>query len=184
MNKKLDNKYSYALIVGVSTFVGVLVLIFAIIKPLYIKSSELRAEQKTKEAKLAMLKEKKSKLEELKDREDELIKDSKKVESALPTNDEAGRLFIQLDAITNKSGGLIKSVNQSSNLTTSNVGSTGIKKISFNSSSDFSTYFGFKDFVEKSEDALRIVEIAGLNLSSSETGSISATIIANTYARN
>jgi Tfp pilus assembly protein PilO len=179
VDKNKNKKYNYAIIVGAVTFVGLIIVVFAIIRPLYLKSQALTAEVKAKQATLDQLKDKKQKLAALKDREAELKQDAETVQAALPDSAEVGRLFIQINEMVKATGGNVSSVSGSP----VPQGDTGvISKVNYTVPVSFPNYFNFKDFVIKSEQALRLFDITDFSISTAN-GSVSSSLSANTYVR-
>jgi Tfp pilus assembly protein PilO len=188
-NKITKNKYFYSVTVIILTVVVTLGLFFLLIMPFFNKAKELTAETSLKKQELEKLEEKKSKLEELKTREEELKLQAEKVENALPTEKDVGRLFIQLDNLARGNGGTVASVSEGGNVTTTKVtpdtgeGGPTIERVSYTFPVDFGTYFNLKDFVTKSETALRLLAIKGLTINASNEGKIGSNFSIDTYIR-
>jgi hypothetical protein len=181
VEKKMNKKYNYALIVGGLTFLGILLATFLVVRPLYLSAGKLTKEAGSKQANLDKLKDKKTKLEELKSKEAELKADSDTVAAALPEGKDAGRLFIQFDELVKSSAGQVKSVSEGSNATTTQaIGS--VNAVSYTVPVTMPDYFSLKNLIAKSESALRLINIDTLNIKSSN-GAIDATLNVVTFTR-
>jgi len=190
-NRITKHKYFFSTAVFAATGIAAFILFFVVISPFFSKAQELTDEAKAKQDELSYLEDKKVKLEALKSREEDLKKDAELVRNALPEQKDVGRLFIQLDNMAKTSGGNLNAVTESSGAlaaatTTDTVGSpsVGIQKITYTLPIDFKDYFGFKDFINKAESALRILAVEDFSLNASGTGGVSATINAATYVRS
>lgn len=185
-NKNFE-KYKYALIVGVSTLIGALVLLFLVISPLYSKVTTTGDELDQAKQELTALENKKSKLDELKDRESELVAEAAKVSDALPTAEEVGRLFIQLDALATTSGGVLESVDKVTATTaidSTDLTASGITTSSYDLKLTFPSYYNLKNFISSSESALRLVSIDSFDISADETGILQVNLTINSYTRS
>lgn len=184
VNKNINKKYRYILIMSAVIFFGTLLSFFLVVKPLYNKSKTLNTEAKTKQANLDALEDKKAKLEALAVKEEQLKEDVKKVEAALPEASQVGRLFIQIDQIAKASNGVVKSVTESgAAASTTEVATTEtVSKLTYNSPLQFKNYFDFKNFITASETALKIMDITDFDINSKED--FSATLTSSTYVRN
>lgn len=183
VEKGKNKKYYYSIILGVCTLLGLLVGVFLIIRPLYSNSQKITKEYKEKTAILDELKDKKAKLEELKSKEEQLKADAEKVEAALPQAKDVGRLFIEVDQVAKESSGSVKSVSEGSGVNSTPT-SEGINKISYSVPASFPDYFKLKEFIMRTEQALRIVDISGLDMTTAQTGgAMDVKFTANTYVR-
>jgi Tfp pilus assembly protein PilO len=192
-NKVTKSKYFFSTTVFVVTGVAAVALFFVVILPFFNKAQELTAETKIKQTELKKLEDKKAKLEELKTREEELKKEAETVRNALPEQKDVGRLFIQLDNMAITSGGEIKSVTEGGSngvaqaATTTNVGSseTGIQKVKYAIPIEFRNYSGIKDFVTKTESALRICGIDDFSIMvSQDANGLTTSFNTTTFVRN
>ncbi|MCX6328225.1 MAG: hypothetical protein NTZ85_01740 [Bacteroidia bacterium] len=188
--KKGNKQYLFAITISLLIVFVIIAAFFLAIKPLYLKSKKISAELKVKQEQLQELKDKKVKLETLKDKEGQLKKDAENVKNALPSDSDVGRLFIQLDDIIKTSNGSTKSISGSSGTTTTAgtpmetiTNSVGITTTSYNTTVDFPSYFEFISFLNKMENALRLVTINNINVSANESGLISTTLDLVTYTR-
>lgn len=190
MNLNKDNffkSYGYAVILGLCTIFGAILVWFLIISPLYKSVGKAGKELASKEQQYTDLKDKKSKLDELKDKEAELKKQAAIVSNALPKDEEIGRLFIQLDALAKASNGKLRSVTKSNIATvtgdTSNLSASGITKTVYTLPLDLPTYFDLKSFIASSSSALRLFSIDDFNISASNAGALTVSLTANSYTR-
>ncbi|MEI7690740.1 MAG: type 4a pilus biogenesis protein PilO [bacterium] len=191
--KDIFNKTSFGYIIwlSVGTILVVLLLSFFVIKPSVNKAKTLSADVKVKKTELKALEDKKIKLDGLKDKEEELKADAETVKNALPEIKDAGRLFIQIDKLAKENGGVVKSINEGSTSETTNQGDvsqvpTGmldIQKLTYAAPIDFNSYFSFKEFLTKSESALRLVNIDSFSIKVNETGSLAVNLMVTTYVR-
>jgi len=185
---KFMKKYGYSVILGIVTVLGAIIVWFVIIGPLYANTQKSKAELEVKEAQYTALKNKKDKLDELKDKEDELKKQAATVTSALPKEEEIGRLFIQLDGLAKASNGKLKSVTKSTATTatgnTTNLSSAGITKTVYNMPIELPMYFDLKSFIANSQSALRLFNINDFNITATNAGMLTVNLTANSYTRN
>lgn len=189
----LNKKYLYFLSVISLTVLSVLLLFFLAIRPLYNSNKSFSAELKSKKENLTYLEDKKSKLDGLKSREAELNEDAKKVAAALPTEKDAGRIFIQFDQIANSVGAKLTSVSEAgsgssagstTSTTTTNVGA-GLTKISYSAPITLPGYSNFIDILNRAEGALRIFKIDNINLSADQSGAnMTTNLQVSTFVRS
>lgn len=189
----LNKKYLYFLTVISLTVLSVLLLFFLAIRPLYNSNKSFSAELKSKKENLTYLEDKKSKLDGLKSREAELNEDAKKVAAALPTEKDAGRIFIQFDQIANSVGAKLTSVSEAGSgssagsataTTTTNVGA-GLTKISYSAPITLPGYSNFIDILNRAEGALRIFKIDNINLSADQSGAnMTTNLQVSTFVRS
>ena len=183
------NNYTYLIWLGVGVILVAVLLSFFVIRPSISKAKSLNQEVKDKKTELTALEDKKSKLDKLKDKEDDLKTDAKTVQNALPDNKDAGRLFIQIDKLATENGGTVKSVSEGSDtgnqgdVSTTATGLAEIQKITYSAPIDFNSYFSFKDFLAKSESALRLTNIDSFSVKANETGTLSVDLNFTTYTR-
>jgi Tfp pilus assembly protein PilO len=184
---KFLKKYGFSLYMVVGQVVGVLLLTFLAVLPLYNKASSQTADATAKQAVLASLQKKKTTLDQLKGREQELTAAAEKVKDALPTSSDAGRLFIQIDQSVREAGGTIKSVSVGGNSATPSATDSsvsGVSTLSYSLPVSLPGYDNLKNFIISTNNALRLVKIDSLNISQSTSGSMEVTIGATTYTRN
>jgi len=190
-NNLFKTNYSYIIWVSLGTVVVVLLIAFLVIKPSISKAKTTNLELTARKTELQALEDKKSKLDTLKDKEEELKADAETVKNALPENKDAGRLFIQIDKLAKENGGTVKSVNEGSNtgsadqtgVASTATGLEGVQKLTYSAPIDFNSYFNFKDFITKSETALRLVNIDNFSIKSNETGLLATNLNFTTYVR-
>ncbi|MDD3678838.1 MAG: type 4a pilus biogenesis protein PilO [Patescibacteria group bacterium] len=179
-NSKLK-KNKYIIIILASTIIGAILLISLIGRPLY---SNLRAVgRELKEKKIVLEKEQDNlnTLRNLESQKEELIRKNEKVLAALPTDKDVSRLFVQYEAIAAKSGAKIDSVSEVS----ASEGSSRnelIYPVSYNVSLTAPNYNSFIESLKRMEDAVRILSVSSLNISSSEN-SITASFVVDTFMR-
>lgn len=183
------NKYVYAISLSVILVVGVILLSVFAIKPLFDGAKKVTTDVKNKQEELEKLENKKAKLEQLKDKETELKAQSEKISNALPQTKDVGRLFIQVNDIATGSGGSIKSVTESGAVAPSTTTTTqepigAVQKTVYTVPIDFGTYFDWKNFVNKVETALRLVNIGDYSVKASDSGGINSDVTITTYTRN
>jgi Tfp pilus assembly protein PilO len=185
---KILKTYKYSLSLGAITLVGAIAIGFLVISPLYKKTQSSATELAAKEVQYEELVVKKTKLDGLKDKEAELKKQAALVSDALPKDEEVGRMFIQLDALAKASNGSLKSVSKTtanvSTDTSADLSSAGITKTVYSLPLTLPTYFDLKSFIANADSALRLISINDLNISASDTGSITVNLTANAYTRN
>lgn len=186
----LKTNYAYIIWLSVGVVVVVILLSFFVIKPSINKAKTLNQDVTTKKAELQALEDKKSKLDSLKDKEDELKADAETVKNALPESKDAGRLFIQIDKLAKENGGTVKSVNEGTQVdpgqagvSSSATGLAGIQKLTYSTPIDFNSYFSFKDFITKSETALRLVNIDNYSIKANEAGLLNVNLNVTTFVR-
>jgi Tfp pilus assembly protein PilO len=184
MVKKDNSEYNFAILLGAGALVVGLILIFAIIKPLYDKNSEMRQEKTKREAELTRLQNREKVLLSLKDRAADIREDSERVSRALPTSSDIGRLFIQLDELAKVSGGNLKSVSESNSTTTGALVSPGVTATEYSLPMEMPSYFALKKFFESSEEALRLLSIDNIRIDANEAGAMSVNISAKAYKRS
>ncbi len=179
-NLKLG-KNKYIIIVLGSTLFGVIILISLIGRPLYSNLKE--TSEDLKERKIVLEKEQNnlSTLKNLESQKEDLIKKNEKVLAALPTNKDVSRLFVQYEAIAAKSGVKIDGVSEAST-SEETVGNELVYPVSYNVSLTAPNYSSFIESLKRMEDAIRILSISSLNISSSEN-SINASYVVNTFMR-
>jgi len=187
---KSNNKYNYAIMLGVAGFIGVVLISLFIIKPLYNNSAKLKLEASAKDARYQSLEKKKSSLSALKVKEAELKAQASVVADALPADKEVGKLFIQLDELVAQSSGTLQSVTEiegsldySGQTTSTETGLDSIQKYTYALPVLLPDYTSFKKFISKSESALRLFSIKSIDISAGDTGNINATVTANTFTR-
>ncbi len=176
-------KYNYAVIVASGAAVALLLAGIFIVKPLLETVGKMDKEKQAKSATLAEMKKRESVLLGLKDQEDQLTKDSETITNALPTQADIGRLFIQLDTLAKDSGGTLKSVSQTNTQAPAKSTFSGVAENTYSIPVEMPTYFALKQFIANSKDALRLLSIENLKISSTEAGQLSVSITAKSYAR-
>jgi Tfp pilus assembly protein PilO len=180
VNKEIIKKYQYSIIVAGATFIGAIILI-VVISQLYTKSKQVTAEANAKTVVLDQLKEKKTILDNLKNREAELKESSRKLAVALPEDKDIGRLFIQLNGLITETGGNVQGL--ANGTTTQSEISENLTKYTFTIPTNFSDYQTLKTFFVKSKQALRLINISALSISSPNGGPVDASITVNAYSR-
>lgn len=189
--KFTQGKYFYSTVVIALTVVVTIALFFLVISPFFSKAQSLTADAKVKQEELDKLEAKKAKLDELKSREEELKANAEKVRNALPEEKDVGRLFIEFDNMAKATGGTIKVVSEGGGSTgsapgqtsSSDIGSTGIQKITYTIPVTFKDYFGLKDFVNRTETALRLLKINGYQITVNDTG-VTGNFTADSFVRS
>ncbi len=184
MVKEQVIKYNYAAIVAGGTVAALLFAGIFVMKPLIETVGKMDKEKQVRAATLADMKKRESVLLGLKDQEDQLTKDSETITNALPTQADIGRLFIQLDTLAKESGGTLKSVSQTNKQEASKSTFSGVIENSYSIPVEMPTYFALKEFISNSKDALRLLSIENLKISSTDTGQLSVGITAKSYARS
>lgn len=181
MAKVNFGKYNYAAIVVGAIVVGSLLASLVVIKPLASNLINLNKKNKEKSIQLQELQAKEQVLLEKKDQEAQLAEDSETVSNALPSENEIGGLFIQLDAIAKASGGSLKSVMQTTGGTSGM--SKNIVENSYSIPLEMPTYFALKQFMTSADSALRLLTIESMKIDASDSGSLTVNLIAKSYAR-
>lgn len=177
--------YSVFLIIGV--FIITLLLVFLGIRPLLSNNKKLQGEVVAKRAELSKLEKKKMILENLKKKETEIKNDKEKVKTSLPSDKDLPKLLIQINGLVGGSGMPLKNLS----LRESQVSSSETKdKEKASGISDFEatitssgTYGNFKDFLAKAENALRLVNVNGFSISTSQGDALDLSIDLKTYFR-
>lgn len=188
---KEGKKYNYAITVGAVTFIGSVLAILFILKPLYVNFTILKNEASAKNKKYEDLVTRKDNLDSMKSREKELKEKAVVVSSVLPEEKEVGRLFIQLDKVAVNSSGNLQSVSELN----SNTGFTGnsviaetpivgVTKYSYSLPVSFENYVSFKKFVIDAGSALRLFNIKTFTVIADNAGKVNASVIADTYVRD
>ncbi|MEI6266826.1 MAG: hypothetical protein WCP14_02975 [bacterium] len=189
-DKEIFNHYKYAIITGLAAFFIFIFTVFIIIIPLYQTAS---AKAKEAEAALVLLKETQEKeavLNNLKSQGDELKKTSELLATALPISNDVGPLFIQLSALIVQNGGKVKGIagaagNELVATTTEQITSmVNLNKYTYVLPIEFSSYSKLKTFIDDAKQALRLIEISSITISSSDKEKINATITVVTYTRS
>ncbi len=175
MNKKFEKYYWIAGTVGVTLVVFILVIVFIIV-PSFENISQVSSDLKNQKANLNVLEKKLATLKDLKVKEDELKKQSGIVYRAIPTKQEVGDSFIQLDGLIHEAGGSNQKVagsNGTNNASTSSSTSSsseqislppGVKTLVYTTDITFPAYQNFKDLLVNSEDALRFVHLSDFKI--------------------
>lgn len=188
LDEKNMQKYKYFLTLLGITVVGTIAVWFLVLSPLIKTTSSAGTELKSKQTEYDSLVAKKNKLDTLKDQEAELKAKAETVSNALPSSEEIGRLFIQLDGLAQSSNGKLKSVTKVSTTTedasASNLASAGITKNVYSLPLDLPSYFDLKSFIANSQSALRLFSINDFSISASDSGALTVGLTANSYTRN
>ena len=183
MVKNDTNDYQYASVLGVSVLVGVIIISLFILRPLYAKNIEMRAEKNKRTVALEALQERERVLLGLKDKAEEIKEESERVSKALPASDDIGRLFIQLDELAKISGGDLSGVSSENSTASDSVTSAGVGVTRYSLPLEEPSYFAFKKFLESSEEALRLLSINDVRVDSSESGILSINLNVESYTR-
>lgn len=192
-DKSRNNKYTYAVVLSVVLVLGVVLLSLFVIKPLFADAQKVTKEVKDKKTELTKLQDKKAKLEALKDKEEELKKQAATISNALPESKDIGRLFIQINDIATGSGGTVKSVAESGSATagatttatpTTQTTFGNVQQSIYTIPIDFGSYFDWKNFVTKTETALRLVSIGDFTVNATDSGTMTSSVTITTYTRN
>ncbi len=184
-DKDKFDKYRYSVTLGVVTFLGVVISIFAVIMPMYQNASKVNQEEKVTKLELDAQKRRQARLDELITEKDSLDRESKLLSTALPSGKDVGPLFIQLSQLIVDTGGDIKGISGDSNQGATAGGSSlvGLQKYTYTIPISFNDYSSLKSFINESKKALRLIDIGSIVVSAPETGKIDATVTLNTYAR-
>jgi hypothetical protein len=183
-DKEKIKKYYYALAVGGATFVGAIILLI-VINQMFAQSKKLTAEAVVKTQKLTQLQAKKAILDNLSSKETELKANALALSSALPEDKDIGRLFIQMNGVITDAGGSIKGIaggSPSDTATSSTIGNT-LKKYSFTLPVNLANYDAVKSLLAKAKQALRLMDVTSISMSSPDGGTMDANITINTYSR-
>lgn len=174
-------KYRYAIILGLVTFFGALLLSFLAVKPLYDSAVATTKNVNDNQEKLNVLNKRLTTLKDLSKREQEIRDEEKKISQALPQGDEVGRLFIQVDQLVGSTGG--KSSGYSKGALSTLTNDPNLVVLTSSLSADFPSYFNLKDFIGKANSALRLLNISGLNVRAADNGQVNVSINTTTYSR-
>ncbi len=163
--------YYYPVVIIVITFIIALLFIFLGIRPLIKSNKRLTTEVTTRKSQLSQLEKKKEVLVNLKAKEAEVESDKEKIKAALPSDKDLPKLLVQITGLSNDSGLLLKSITLKEDATKTSSGESESEE-TISEISDFEAslnttgiYSNFKDFLTKAENALRLVNINGFNLS-------------------
>ena len=182
IDKQKIKKYNYAIILGSITFFGS-VIALVIVSQMIGQARKIKSEVDQKTAVYKQLSDKKDILDSLSSRETELKKNAETLATALPEDKDVGRLFIQLTGLVSESGGSIRGITAgSAEASVTDVGST-LNKYSLTLPITFNNYESVKTFFDKTDNALRLMSISSISLSSENGGTTNANITINTYSR-
>ena len=181
------NDYLYAYIFGIGAFLIILILIFAVGRPLYNDTVKNQAELKVKQQELAFLENRLDILKELDGKKAELMAQNQKVLSALPVDKDVARLFVQVENIASQNGISITSVSDNSGATTANSSGSGnttvgIKRVTYKIDGQANSYQATKDAIAKIESALRVVSIPQIDINGAN-GKLTINFTVETYVR-
>lgn len=183
--EKKHYKYLIAVLAG-AIIISIIIAVF-IIKPLYNLNSKSAKDIQEKKEVLSILEDKLGTLKGLKSKEEELNAEKKKVLHALPEDKDIPRLFVQLENMISSTGAIVESADESSE--GGAVGSSAeiatmqdINNYKYSINFSTSTYESIKSVIVNTEEALRLVGVDNIKISSSD-GGFSVGITINTYAR-
>lgn len=156
----------------------ILVAVFFILKPLFIKVSSLQVEMKNEQAKHQALLEKINTLQALKGEYEKLEKEAIMANAAIPSEEGVGELFVQLENLAKSTGLSLKSFKKEKPQTQSpSPGGQGSLSEDFSglNSFDFTlttagTYISFKNFLEALEKNIRPLKINSINFNKPSFG--------------
>jgi Tfp pilus assembly protein PilO len=181
-DKGFVEQYKYAVLVGAGSLVIALVLIFMVGSPLWKSYKESSRVLTEKKAVLAKLEQKLEKLKNLKSQEADLKTKNEKVVSALPTDKDVSRLFVQFENIASQNKYTIDSVSEGG--AASGTNSTEfVKPVSYTVTGNVTDYASFKGALLSLEKALRILNVSNISLNNLDDG-LSGTLTVSTYVRN
>ncbi len=179
-----------------SKYVWLIVSIFAIVFivtvsiPAFIiptgKSiSRHQKELRAKKTDLQTVVDKLNRLKELDQEKEELEENSLVVMNAFPTKKEVGDIFIQIETIANETGSLVNSVkgaeaeidpnNPALEMT---VATTYVLEVTFQG------YPNFKEYLSKTENALRFVTLDKFSVGKTDQGAFNVSLNYKAYYRN
>lgn len=173
----------FAIVAGV--FIG---------RPVYLNLTNVNLELEESKAKLARMEAKLSALKTLEARKEELEKNNQLLIEALPESRDIPRLFYQIGSIGGLTGIAIDSVGSTeTNVATTTITEEGqtatveskpITLMQYSIKAKTSSYENVKLFLDKTEDALRVLSIEQIDITRGEDGQISLEIKVNTYKRS
>lgn len=176
-------EYKYSVLVGVGSFILFMALIFAVGKPLWTSYKKTSQTLKEKKAVLVKLEEKLDNLKKLKSKETEIKEKYQRVLNALPTDKDVARLFIQFEKVANDNGLLVTSIQESGGSTSSTqAASDTVRAVSYTMNGTATDYKSLKGALGKLEEALRILNVSRISISSS--GNLNSSITVSTYLRS
>jgi len=181
------NEYAYIVAVVGGAILIALILVVVVGKPLYSSLKQTNKELDEKKLVLEKLETNLINLKKLESRKTEIEEKNKKVLSALPTNQDVPRLFIQLERIAASAGLQITSVSE--NTSTSEAPVTKVITITphlYTIAGTASSYGSLKTALEKIETSLRLVSVDKIDINSAQErggGSLSVTFVVKTYSR-
>lgn len=186
----LYDQYKYAVLVGLGSFVVLLILVFAIGKPLWAELQKSSATLKEKRAVLTKLEDKLANLKSLKDQEAELKVKNDKVLAALPTDKNVSRLFVQFENVASASGLTISGVSEAGAAGSTNTSAptvatntTGaVREVTYNVTGNSNSYGDLKNALSNLEKALRILSVSKINVTSSGSN-MTVNLSVSTYLR-
>lgn len=177
-------KYKYPIIAIGGSVILALVIIFAIIRPMWGSTSNVLAELKTKKVTLVNLTEKLENLKKLKNKEAELKEKNAKVLAALPDDKDVARLFVQVEGVAAAGGMSVKQAGEGGADTISNNAGAIIKPVSYQVSATAPNYDSIKNTLLKFEQALRLLSISNLEVTKGGGSDLSASFTITTYVRS
>jgi Tfp pilus assembly protein PilO len=179
-NPKLD-KYKYMIVVLTTAILGSILALVLIGRPLYNGLKKTGAELKDRKAVLAKEESNLSALKTLESRKEELLAKNQKVLAALPTDKDIARLFVQYESVAREAGVTIENVSEAG-ASDGQITDGLIVPVSYAVSASAPSYQDFIRSLQKMEDAIRILSISAISISS-DGGKITASYTINTFMR-
>lgn len=180
---KKVNEYTYiTAVIGGALLVAV-VLGFAALRPLYNSLKSTNLELKEKKEILTKLEANLENLKNLESKKEELVAKNQKVLSALPTNKDVPRLFVQLERIATSSGLQVTSVSESGESAPGTV--TGlVTPVLYRISGTATDYVSLKQALKNIETGLRIISAEKIDVQGSSAGTnLTVSLLVKTYSR-
>lgn len=174
------------MIVAGGTVVLALVIIFAVIRPMWATTSKTLDDIKVKKETMTKLSEKLENLKSLKTKEADLKEKNAKVLAALPKDNDVARLFVQLEEIAAQSGVTVSQTSEQGaavGSSTNTVSASLVKPVSYQLSASANSYEALKNTLNKFEQALRILSISSIDVSKNNN-QLGLTFGITTYVRS
>lgn len=188
-NNNKNIKFRAIIIIGALLFSGAVGIFIG--RPIYSSLTKTNLEIEKSRAKLTKLETRLGALKKLEARKEELEKNNQLLIRALPESKDVSGLFYQISSIGELTGVKIESIGSAdpSAATIANEGSSvdpsiqPIIPVTFSIKANTSSYENVKIFLNKTEEALRMLSIEDLKIRAAEEN-ITLEIKINTYKRS
>jgi Tfp pilus assembly protein PilO len=187
------SKYQYVIImITASLFIAIAGALF-VGKPLYANIKNSEQERAEKSLTLEKLENKLAVLKNLESRQEELVEKNKKTLSAIPTDKDIARLFMQFEKVANSSSVYINTVQEQEDDFSTNENTevsvtlpNTIFPVTHHVTAESSSYGNLKKALKNFEESLRILSIEQVSLSreSDAGGKLKINLTIKTYKRS